>query len=96
MAWLCWPRGRGARVGVNLGFHLRDGRLDILKFQLILGWINLLGFAPEEGFLEGSDQRLKSRILILLRADDHLQFGNIIGQFVRHTHARGNNETRAE
>jgi hypothetical protein len=48
LARLWGPHRRGARVGVDLGFHLRDGRLDIFEFQLILGRIDLLGLGPEE------------------------------------------------
>ena len=87
---------RGAVIGVNLGFDLHNGRLDILKFQLVLGRVNLFGFGPEEGFLEGGNQSLKPRILILLRTDDRLQLCDIIWQFIRGTHARDPHKTRAE
>ena len=68
---------------------------DVFEFQLILGWINLLGFRPKERLLEGSDQCLKPRTLILLRTDDRLQFGNVIGQITRSTHARWHTKTWA-
>ena len=44
--------------------------------------------------LEGGDQRLKTRILILLRTNDRLQFRTVVRQFIRHT--RSHNKTRAE
>lgn len=60
-------------------FHLGNGSLDILQFQLILGRINLLGFGPEERLLKRGNQSLKPLILVLLRTDDRLQRGDVIG-----------------
>jgi hypothetical protein len=96
LALLRWPNGRGAFIGIDLGFHLCDYCLDVFKLQLVLGWIDLLGFGPEERLLEGGNQGLDPRILILLRADNCLQLGNVIGQFIRCGHARCHNKTRAE
>lgn len=66
---------------------LGNSCFDILQLQLILGRIDLLGFSPEERLLKRGNQGLRPRILILLRTDYRLQFGNIIGQFIRDSHA---------
>lgn len=73
------PARCGAFVGVDLGFHLRDGGLDIFELQLILGRIDLLRFGPEERLLKRGNQSLKPRILIQLRTDDRLQLSYVIG-----------------
>ena len=51
---------------------------------------------PALGEAADDKPRLKSRILILLRADNCLQLGNVIWQFIGHTHARGHTNSRAE